>query len=49
MQERMMNEYRFNKRFREYVDRYSKDHDISPRIAMSHEIVRQVYLMYTEV
>ena len=49
MQERMMNEYRFNSKFREYVDKYCNKHKISPEAAMEHKIVRQVYLMYTEV
>ena len=49
MQERMMNEYRFNTKFREYVDKYCKKHQILPAAAMEHMIIRHVYLMYTEV
>lgn len=49
MQERMMNEYRFNSKFREYVDKYCIKHKISPAAAMEHQIIRRVYLMYTEV
>lgn len=49
MQKRMMNEYRFNSKFREYVDKYCKKHQISPAAAMEHQIIRQVYLVYTEV
>ena len=49
MQERMMNEYRFNTKFREYVDKYCKKHKISQEAAMKHQIVRHVYLVYTEV
>ena len=49
MQERMMNEYRYNTKFREYVDKYCKKHKISPEAAIEHMIIRHVYLMYTEV
>ena len=49
MQERMMNEYRFNSKFREYVDKYCNKHKISPEAAMEHQIIRLVYLVYTEV
>lgn len=49
MQERMMNEYRCNTKFREYVDKYCKKHQILPAAAMDHMIIRHVYLMYTEV
>lgn len=43
------NEYRFNRRFRYYVDRYCAQRGIEVKEALSHEIVRQVYLQYTEV
>lgn len=49
MQERMMNEYRYNTKFREYVDKYCKKHQILPAAAMEHQIIWNVYLMYTEV
>ena len=49
MQERMMNEYRFNTKFREYVDKYCKKHEITIDEAMEHKLIRQVYLDYTEV
>lgn len=43
------NEYRHNKRFRDYVDKYSDKHGITVEEALKHEIVRQVWLQYTEV
>ena len=49
MQERMMNEYRFNTKFREYVDKYCKKHEITIDEAMEHKLIRQVYLDYTEI
>lgn len=49
MHEKMMNEYRYNTKFREYVDKYCKKHQTSPAAAMEHQIIRNVYLMYTEV
>lgn len=45
----MMNEYRYNSSFREYVDKYSKSRGCTVEEAMQHAIVRQVYLYYTEV
>ena len=43
------NEYRHNKKFRDYVDKYSKNQKISVEEALRHKLVRQVYLQYTEV
>lgn len=43
------NEYGHNKRFREYVDKYCAKHGITVQEALTHELVRQVYLQYTEV
>lgn len=43
------NEYQYNKRFKDYVDKYSKHHGISVEEALKHNVVRQVYLYYTEV
>lgn len=48
-EEIIQNEYRHNARFREYVDRYSKQHRISVDESLKHEMVRQTYLYYTEV
>lgn len=49
MKEKMIvNEYRHNKKFRRYVDKYSKHQGISIEEALKHEIVRQVYLEYKE-
>lgn len=45
----MCKEYQYNKRFKDYVDKYSKHHGISVEKALEHEAVRQVYLYYTEV
>lgn len=42
-------EYKYNARFREYVDKYCKMHKISVEEALGHEIVRQVFLMYTDL
>lgn len=43
------NEYRHNSKFRAYVDKYCKAHDITVEEALQHELVRQAYLYYTEV
>ena len=49
MKEKMIvNEYRHNKQFRRYVNRYSNHHRISVEEALKHEMVRQVYLEYKE-
>ena len=45
----MRNEYRHNKKFRDYVDKYCKSRNITVEEALQHELVRQVYLYYTEV
>ncbi|MCI8483477.1 MAG: hypothetical protein HFH41_03950 [Lachnospiraceae bacterium] len=45
----MENEYRFNERFREYVDKYCKKHGCDTEEALKHAIVREVYLQYTDV
>lgn len=42
------NEYRHNKKFRQYVDKYCAQNKISVNEALSHELVRQVYLYYTD-
>ena len=44
----IVNEYRHNKQFRRYVDKYSKHQGISVGEALKHEMVRQVYLEYKE-
>ena len=43
------NEYIHNSKFRKYVDKYCTAHDITVEEALQHELVRQVYLYYTEV
>lgn len=35
------NEYKFNQRFREYVDKYCKKHGCTVDEALTHELVRQ--------
>lgn len=45
----LKNEYRHNKKFRQYVDKYCAQRKITVDEALKHEIVRQVYLSYTEV
>lgn len=45
----MKNEYRYNRRFRQYVDKYCVHHGISVEEALTHELVRKAYLQYTEV
>lgn len=42
-------EYQYNKRFRDYVDKYCKTYNVTVEEALKHEIVRQAYLYYTEV
>lgn len=41
-------EYKNNTDFREYVDRYCKCYGITVEKALTHELVRQVGLMYLE-
>ncbi|MEY8324523.1 hypothetical protein AALB47_11510 [Lachnospiraceae bacterium 54-11] len=43
------NEYRHNKRFREYVERYCRTYGYTVDEALKHEAVRQAFLYYTEV
>lgn len=45
----LKNEYRHNNKFRGYVDDYAKSNHITVEEALGHELVRQVYLSYTEV
>lgn len=45
----MYAEYKFNKKFRDYVDKYCDLRKIDFEEAMKHELVRQVYLYYREV
>ena len=42
----MSEAYRINTDFREYVDRYCKTYGITVDEALTHELVRQVGLMY---
>lgn len=43
------NEYRNNKKFRDYVDKYCTKHGITVAEALQHELVRQKFLMDTDV
>lgn len=47
--EMMHNEYMYNSRFRDYVDKYCKTYGYTVDEALTHELIRQVYLYYTEV
>lgn len=49
MEERMRNEFTLNSKFRDYVNKYCKKHEITIDEAMEHKLIRQVYLDYTEV
>ena len=46
--ENIKNEYRFNSRFRKYIDKYCESRHIKVEEALGHAIARQVYLSYTE-
>lgn len=43
------NDYKWLKDFREYVDKFAQQHDITPEEALEHEVVRQVWRYYTEL
>ena len=43
------NDYRHNAAFREYVQKYCQKHEIGVSEALRHEVVKQVWKMYTEV
>lgn len=43
------NEYKYNKSFRDYVDKYCKTYRVTVEEALKHAVVRQAYLYYTEV
>lgn len=44
----MQDEYMNNSRFRGYVDKYCKTYGYTVDEALTPELVRQVYLYYTE-
>ena len=44
----LRNEYRHNSKFRAYVDKYCKMHDITVDEALEHEIVNKVAEQYRE-
>ncbi len=46
---RVRNEYRHNRDFREYVDKYCAEHGCSVEQALEHKQVRQAFLYLTEV
>ena len=41
--------YYNNKDFKEYVDKYRSDRDLTLDEALSHKVVKEVYLQYEEV
>ena len=43
------NEYKYNQRFRDYVDKYCKDYGYTVEEALTHALIKQAYLYYTEV
>lgn len=43
------NEYRHNHSFREYVDKYCREHNCTVDEAFKHYVVRMAFLHYTEV
>lgn len=43
------NEYKYNKQFRDYVDKYCKTYNLTVEEALKHELVKQVCKYYTEV
>lgn len=45
----MLNEYRHNNKFAQYVDEYCARRGIPVKEALEHESVRQACLQYTEV
>ena len=42
-------EYKFNKKFRDYVDRYCKLNKVSVEDALQHGFIKAAYLHYTDV
>lgn len=44
----MKNTYKNNPRFRAYVDKYARKHEVSIAEAMSHKIVKIAHSYYTE-
>ena len=47
--EMMQNDYAYNRRFREYVDKYCRKHGCTVAEALTHELVRQAWRHYMEV
>lgn len=43
------NDYKWNKNFREYVDKYAKNREITVKEALTHAEVREVWRYYTEL
>lgn len=48
-EENIKNEYQNNKLFRDYVNKYSYQYKISIDEALTHELVKQACLYYTDV
>lgn len=47
--DRYKKEYKFNKGFRDYVDKYSKLNKVSVDDALQCDFIKAMYLHYTEV
>lgn len=47
--DKIKNEYRFNSRFKRYVDRYCASRGISVEEALTHKIVKRVCMSYTDL
>ncbi len=43
------NEYMYNQRFRDYVDKYCGTYGYTVDEALTHELIRHVWFYYTEV
>ena len=48
-EENIKNEYRFNIKFRRYVDRYCERRNVTVEEALGNESVRKACMRYTEV
>lgn len=45
----ILNEYRFNRKFKEYVDEYCDANNVTVEDALNQEIIKNACLYYTEV
>ena len=49
MEQLMQNEYRYNRRFADYVDRFAAENNISVYEALKSESVKRAWRHYTDV